>query len=189
MPLGAAAASDCATRTMPTPWTEPAPAAVRADEPADPLLRIKRGIADGDLARLVAAGAIVLPPTGAGHTSVRLRALSELAAIDRTLAGRVAGDEVLDDAACSLGEALGVCRALRSRLRQGDATPHQIAEVGAIAAVCHAMQLRLDMAARAVDRAAGEPREASQHRAALIRQIVEQGCRDVHAMAALEGMP
>ncbi len=82
-------------------------------------------------------------------------------------------------AACWLGGALGLVRALRADLTERQADPHQLAHLGAAMTRCTAMARDLAWAAGCIDADRDDPEPMMRRIALEVRHLVEQGCLEI----------
>jgi alkylation response protein AidB-like acyl-CoA dehydrogenase len=82
-------------------------------------------------------------------------------------------------AACWLGGALGLVRALRADLAQRRCDPHQLAHLGAAGARCTSMARDMAWGARRIDGAPSDPKREIRQVALEVRHLVEDGCLEV----------
>jgi alkylation response protein AidB-like acyl-CoA dehydrogenase len=82
-------------------------------------------------------------------------------------------------AACWLGGAVGLVRALRADLAQRRPDPHQLAHLGAASARCTSMARDLEWGATRIDAAPSDPDRDIRLVALEVRHLVENGCLEV----------
>jgi len=90
-------------------------------------------------------------------------------------------------AACWLGGALGLVRALRADLAERAADPHQRAHLGAAAARCGSMARDIAWAAGRIDAVGSDPNREIRQVALEVRHLVEDGCLEVLAHVGRAG--
>ena len=90
-------------------------------------------------------------------------------------------------AACWLGGALGLVRALRADLADRAADPHQRAHLGAAAARCGSMARDIAWAAGRIDAVGSDPNREIRQVALEVRHLVEDGCLEVLAHVGRAG--
>jgi alkylation response protein AidB-like acyl-CoA dehydrogenase len=83
--------------------------------------------------------------------------------------------------ACWFGGALGCLRLLQRHFRDSPCNDHCAAHIGSVATSVHAMQTVLARAAQDIDRDPADRAQAGEHRALLVRTLIEQTCEDVLA--------
>jgi len=82
-------------------------------------------------------------------------------------------------AACWVGGAVGLVRALRADLAGRRADPHQLAHLGAAMARCTSMARDIGWAAGRIDADPSDPERAIRQVALEVRHLVENGCLEV----------
>ena len=92
-------------------------------------------------------------------------------------------------AACWLGGALGLVRALRAHLAERRPDPHQLAHLGAAVARCASMARDVAWAAGRIDSAPADPDREIRQVALEVRHLVEDGCQEVLTRVGRAGGP
>jgi hypothetical protein len=92
-------------------------------------------------------------------------------------------------AACWLGGALGLVRALRSDLTGRSPDPHQVAHLGAAAARCASMARDIAWAAGRIDANPSDPGGDMRRVALEVRHLIEEGCQRVVRHVGKAGGP